>query len=82
MLIIKQHSNITHPKLLTLPYGVNLDSTFEKKAVWDSLNLVLKSNNKSFLVFEGDNFPESSKTHTYWYIGTYIFIDDILEELC
>lgn len=65
MLIINQHCNITHPKLLTLPYGLNLDSTFEKKALWDSLNLVLKTNKKSSLVYKGDKLSNSSKFITY-----------------
>ena len=43
LLVINQHCNVSHPKLLPLPHGLALDSYFDKKAVWDSMNLVLKS---------------------------------------
>ena len=57
MFVINQHSNITHPKLLTLPYGLVLDSYFDKKAVWDSMNFLSNCNNvkKSSLVYSGEH---------------------------
>jgi hypothetical protein len=58
MLVINQHSNISHPKLLTLPYGIPLDSYFDKKTMWDSLDFVLKKNEKSSLVYKGDHLSE------------------------
>jgi hypothetical protein len=73
MLVISQHCNITHPKLLTLPYGLKLDSYFDKKAVWDSLNFVLKTNGKSALVYKGDN-PSKSSKHAHAHVHLFIYL--------
>jgi hypothetical protein len=61
MLIVNQHCNFTHPKLLVLPYGLNLDSSFDKKTVWDSLNFVTNSGNKTHLVYSGCDLQASGK---------------------
>lgn len=43
MLVINQHSNVSHPKLLALPRGIPLQWENVAKIVWDSLEYVIKS---------------------------------------
>ena len=40
MMIINQHSNFSHPKLLVLPRGIPLTWGYTNKIVWDSMQFV------------------------------------------
>jgi hypothetical protein len=43
MLVVNQHSNFSHPKLLSLPRGIPLQWENVAKIVWDSLEYVITS---------------------------------------
>ncbi len=51
MLMIGQHSNITHPKIVTIPRGLPTFNTHAKRIVWDMMQQLLKHTPKSKLVF-------------------------------
>ncbi len=51
MLVINQHSNISHPKILTLPRGLPLTWEHTSKVVWDSQRYNLKEVKKEQLLF-------------------------------
>ena len=42
MMVINQHSNLSHPKILTLPRGIPLTWEHTAKVVWDSQRYNLK----------------------------------------
>jgi hypothetical protein len=46
MLVVGQHSNISHPKILTLPRGLPLTSRHTEQLVWDIQRNVLKQQMK------------------------------------
>ncbi len=51
MMVINQHSNITHPKVITIPRGVPTTWDYTEKFIWDSQRKVLaeKKRNKLLL---------------------------------
>lgn len=51
MLIINQHSNISHPKLLTIPRGLPLTWEHTNKVVWDSQRHIATTFKKKKLLF-------------------------------
>jgi hypothetical protein len=51
MLIINQHSNLSHPKILTLPRGLPLTWEHTSKVVWDSQRYNLNHVKKEKLLF-------------------------------
>jgi hypothetical protein len=50
MMIINQHSNFSHPKLLVLPRGIPLTWGYTNKIVWDSMNFVIANERKEQLL--------------------------------
>lgn len=51
MLVINQHSNLSHPKMLTLPRGLPLTWEHTSKVVWDSQRYNLHHVKKEVLLF-------------------------------
>jgi hypothetical protein len=51
MLAVGQHSNITHPKIVTLPRGMPIWKDFSKRLIWDTMREVLRLKPKNQLVF-------------------------------
>jgi hypothetical protein len=51
MFMVGQHSNITHPKLITLPRGLPLPIQNVNRIVWDTMRILLEEQPKSQLVF-------------------------------
>lgn len=51
MLIINQHSNVSHPKILTIPRGLPLTWENTERLVWDSMRLAIKTTKKDVLLF-------------------------------
>lgn len=41
MVVVNQHSNITHPKLVTLPRGLPLHSEHGGRLIWDTMHSIL-----------------------------------------
>lgn len=50
MMIINQHSNFSHPKLLVLPRGIPLTWGYTNKIVWDSMHFVVANEVKTQLL--------------------------------
>lgn len=50
MMVINQHSNISHPKLVTLPRGLPLTWEHTETMVWDSMRSTLKNVKKNKLL--------------------------------
>ena len=51
MFIINQHSNLSHPKLLTLPRGLPMQWEHTARVVWDTQRDILKNVKKQKLLF-------------------------------
>ena len=51
MLIIGQHSNISHPKILTLPRGLPLTWIHTDRMMWDAMVDVMQNVKKNKLLF-------------------------------
>lgn len=51
LLVINQHSNITHPKILTIPRGLPLQWERTKQTVWDSIRYSVSNIKKQRLLF-------------------------------
>ena len=51
MVVIGQHSNISHPKVLTIPRGLPLNWRHTEQMVWDSLRTVQHTVKKTKLLF-------------------------------
>eukprot|EP01034_Spumella_vulgaris_P022823 gene22823-28996_t len=51
MLVTGQHSNFTHPKIVTLPRGMPIWKDHSKRLIWDSMREVLRTKRKNQLVF-------------------------------
>ena len=51
MVVIGQHSNISHPKVLTIPRGLPLNWRHTEQMVWDSLRTVQHTVKKNKLLF-------------------------------
>jgi hypothetical protein len=51
MLVINQHSNISHPKLMVLPRGIPLTWEHTEHMVWDSIQYTLNHVKKDKLLF-------------------------------
>jgi hypothetical protein len=51
MFIINQHSNISHPKLLTIPRGLPTQWEHTARVVWDTQREVLRTSKKQKLLF-------------------------------
>lgn len=51
MFLINQHSNISHPKVLTIPRGLPGPDEFSRKMVWDVMRNTLKRGTKGRLLF-------------------------------
>lgn len=49
LFLINQHSNITHPKLVTLPRGIPLHFTHTRKLLWDIMYLLSKKKKRDML---------------------------------
>jgi hypothetical protein len=50
LLMVGQHSNFTHHKLVTLPRGLPIHHTHLARTLWDAMHILSKSN-KTALVF-------------------------------
>lgn len=50
MMVINQHSNFSHPKLLVLPRGIPLTWGYTNKIVWDSMHFVVANEVKTVLL--------------------------------
>ena len=50
MMVINQHSNLSHPKILTLPRGVPLTWEHTERLVWDSMRHTLQNVKKDKLL--------------------------------
>jgi hypothetical protein len=50
MLLVNQHTNLTHPKILVLPRGLPVQSMHNRKIVWDTMRL-LTNEKKTQMVF-------------------------------
>jgi hypothetical protein len=51
MMLINQHSNISHPKLLTIPRGLPLTWEHTERMVWDAIRFTLNNVKKKKLLF-------------------------------
>ena len=51
MLIINQHSNISHPKILMLPRGLPLTWDRTRQIIWQSISANIKYTKKDKLLF-------------------------------
>ncbi len=50
MLMVNQHTNFSHPKVIVLPRGLPLQTMHNKKIVWDTMRVV-EAEKKSQMVF-------------------------------
>lgn len=50
MLLVNQHTNFTHPKVLVLPRGLPLQTMHNRKIVWDTMR-ILQDKRKNQMVF-------------------------------
>lgn len=61
MMLVNQHTNVTHPKLLTLPRGLPIYKENQKQLIWDSMRSVLHTTKKSVLVSTGGAQNKASR---------------------
>jgi hypothetical protein len=51
MMVVNQHFNVSHPKLIAFPRGMPLMNENQKLHIWDTQRKLLKANRKENLVF-------------------------------
>lgn len=51
MMLVNQHTNYSHPKLLVLPRGMPIYQPGQKALLWDTQRMLMKINKKDKLVF-------------------------------
>ncbi len=75
MIIINQHHNLTHPKILTLPRGIPISWTHTESMILDTMKYALTNIKKTGLLFASGSTWGPSK-HSY-----YIMICKMLNEM-